>query len=259
MIIADMNESVAHKLTPLFYKLTFFDKKTRFFSLSEFYEQLHHRIPPSLIHESWVLQHITMRSPHYAYDFLKRTIDIIGAIILLILSLFIFPIISYLIKKQDGGPIFYTTKRIGQYNEPFTLIKFRTMTGIDEGGAVLNSKNVVTPFGSFLRKTRMDELPQLINVLNGKLSFIGPRPELPELAKVYAEQIPYYNMRHLIKPGLSGWAQINNFDVPRGGIDIERTIDKLSFDLYYLRKRSLLLDIEIILKTINTVFGRTGT
>ena len=133
------------------------------------------------------------------------------------------------------------------------------MSGRDNSADALKSTLHITRVGMFLRKTRLDELPQLFNILAGDLSFIGPRPEIPSLVKVYAEEIPYYNMRHLTKPGLSGWAQINNFDVPRGGVDVPRTIDKLSFDLYYLKHRSFLLDIEIALKTINTLLMRTGT
>jgi lipopolysaccharide/colanic/teichoic acid biosynthesis glycosyltransferase len=102
-------------------------------------------------------------------------------------------------------------------------------------------------------------LPQLFNIIRGDLSFIGPRPEMPALAAVYAEQIPYYNARHFIKPGLSGWAQIKDSDAPRGGVDIERTKRKLSYDLFYLKRHSLLLDIQIALKTIATIVMRTGS
>src|SRR5690606_34734730 len=106
--------------------------------------------------------------------------------------------------------------------------------------------------------TRLDEMPQLWNVLKGDLSFIGPRPEMPALAAVYAEQIPYYTMRHLLKPGLSGWAQIHHLDAPRKGVDVARTIEKLSYDLYYLKQRSLFLDLEIMLKTIRILLMRSG-
>jgi lipopolysaccharide/colanic/teichoic acid biosynthesis glycosyltransferase len=182
-----------------------------------------------------------------------------GALFLLIPSLLVFPFVALAIYLQDNGPLFYKTARVGQYNKIIYILKFRTMTGMDNPTDALKSELQVTSIGSFLRKTRLDELPQLINIMKGDLSFIGPRPEIPTLVQVYAENIPYYNMRHLTKPGLSGWAQIHNFDVPRGGVDIHRTIDKLSFDLYYLKHRSLLLDIEIALKTVNTLFMRTGT
>ncbi|MEZ4200594.1 MAG: sugar transferase [Candidatus Paceibacterota bacterium] len=137
-------------------------------------------------------------------------------------------------------------------------MKFRSMTGRDQGDNALKSELTVTKTGAFLRKTRIDELPQLFNVLRGDLSFIGPRPEMPALASVYAEQIPFYNVRHYIKPGLSGWAQINDVDAPRGGVDVERTLSKLSYDLFYLKHRSLLLDIHIALKTLAALVMRTG-
>jgi len=259
MIIADMRDEYAQKLVSDFYTFVFSDKNIRFFNLPSVYEQLLHRVPPALIEESWLLENVTAESPHYAYDVLKRIIDIVGASILLIPAVIIFPFVIGAIKLGDRGKIFYKAERIGQYNKVIHILKFRTMTGMDNAKDALRSTLQVTHVGAFLRKTRIDELPQLINILKGDLSFIGPRPEIPTLATVYAENIPYYNMRHLTKPGLSGWAQINNFDVPRQGVDIPRTIDKLSFDLYYLKHRSLLLDIEIALKTINTLLMRTGT
>lgn len=258
LVIADMDDAVAQKLTPLFFDLVFTKRTIRFFALSDFYEQLHHRIPPSLIKESWLLERVTMQSPHYAYDFLKRALDIVGVVVLAVPCVVVVPLVALAIKVGDGGPIFYRTERIGRYNEPFNLIKFRTMTGMDTGDAALASSLTVTRLGRILRATRIDELPQLLNILRGDLSFIGPRPEMPALARVYAEQIPHYNLRHLIKPGLSGWAQINDVDAPRQGIDIDRTVEKLSYDLYYLRHRSFWLDIEIVLKTIDIVLSRTG-
>ncbi len=259
IVIADMRDSFASRLIPDFYALTFRNTGTTFLNLPAVYEQLYHRVPPSLIEESWLLEHVTAGTPHYAYDVLKRVIDVMGALILLIPSLLLFPCIMLAITIEDRGPFFYSTERVGQYNRRMRILKFRTMTGRDSAHDALKSTLHITTVGMILRKTRLDELPQLINILRGDISFIGPRPEIPTLVEVYAKEIPYYNMRHLTKPGLSGWAQINNFDVPRGGVDIPRTIDKLSFDLYYLKHRSLLLDIEIALKTINTLVMRTGT
>jgi lipopolysaccharide/colanic/teichoic acid biosynthesis glycosyltransferase len=259
IVVADMRDPFATKLVSDFYTLAFSDKNIRFFNLPSIYEQLHHRVPPALIGESWLLENVTTSSPHYAYDIVKRFVDIVGALILLIPTALLFPFVILAIRLEDKGAFFYKTERVGHYNKIIHILKFRTMTGQDNPNDALKSTLRVTTVGRFLRKTRIDELPQLLNILRGDLSFIGPRPEIPTLAHVYAENIPYYNMRHLTKPGLSGWAQINNFDVPRGGIDIPRTIDKLSFDLYYLKHRSLLLDIEIALKTINTLLLRTGT
>ncbi len=259
MVIADMRDDFASRLVSDFYSLAFVDTNIRFFNLPTFYEQLHHRVPPSLIGESWLLENITTGSPHYAHDALKRFVDITGSLVLLLPAFLLFPCIALAIRLDDGGTLWYKAERVGQYNKIIHILKFRTMSGRDNPKDALKSTLHITRVGSFLRKTRLDELPQLLNILNGDLSFIGPRPEIPTLVDVYATQIPYYNMRHLTKPGLSGWAQINNFDVPRGGVDVPRTIDKLSFDLYYLKHRSLLLDMEIALKTINTLLMRTGT
>ncbi len=259
LVIADMRDEYASQLVGDFYTFAFGDSNIRFFNLPKFYEHLHRRVPPSLIGESWLLENISTGSPHYAYEVLKRFIDIVGSLTLLIPAILVFPFVALIIKFGDQGPLWYKAERVGQYNKIIHILKFRTMSGMDNPSDALKSTLFVTRVGMFLRKTRIDELPQLINILIGDLSFIGPRPEIPTLAHVYAEQIPYYNMRHLSKPGLSGWAQINNFDVPRGGVDIPRTIDKLSFDLYYLKHRSLLLDLEIALKTINTLLLRSGT
>jgi lipopolysaccharide/colanic/teichoic acid biosynthesis glycosyltransferase len=259
VIIADMREEFTGKMAKDFYMLAFEDRNISFYNLPTVYEELHRRVPPSLIEENWLLENVTSRSPHYAYEALKRVIDIVGACVFLIPSLIILPFVVLAIKLEDKGPIFYQAERVGRYNTVIKVLKLRTMSGLDDPQKALKSTLLVTKVGKYLRKSRIDELPQLVNVLKGELSFIGPRPEIPTLAHVYAENIPYYNMRHLIKPGLSGWAQINNFDVPRGGVDIERTIDKLSFDLYYLKHRSLLMDIEIALKTVNTLLMRSGT
>jgi exopolysaccharide biosynthesis polyprenyl glycosylphosphotransferase len=259
MVIADMRDEYASQLITDFYHFAFEDRNIRFFNLPTIFEELHHRVPPSLIGKTWLLEHVAAGAPHYAYDFIKRGIDIIGALILLIPTVIVFPLVALLIRLEDPGPLLYRATRVGQFGKKIHIYKFRTMSGSDTPDAAVKSTLSVTRIGIILRKSRLDELPQLLNILKGDLSFIGPRPEIPTLVDIYAKEIPYYNLRHLTKPGLSGWAQINNFDVPRGGVDIPRTVDKLSFDLYYLKHRSLLLDIEITLKTINTLLMRTGT
>jgi lipopolysaccharide/colanic/teichoic acid biosynthesis glycosyltransferase len=129
----------------------------------------------------------------------------------------------------------------------------------DHGDPEMQKKNKVTNIGKFLRRSRIDELPQLYNIFIGELSFIGPRPELPSIAAVYKREIPYYEIRHVTTPGLSGWAQIRDYDAPRGAADVERTRRKLSYDLYYLKNRSLGLDIVIALKTIRALLSFSGT
>lgn len=258
MIVADMRDEYTKELAKEFYILAFEKESVQFFDLSTMYEELHHRILPSLVGEEWILQNVRGGAPHFAYDFLKRLVDIIGAVVCMVPALCVTPFVILAIKLQDGGPIFYMSERVGQYNRPIRMYKFRTMTGMDSG-MTLDTKYVVTKVGAFLRRTRLDELPQLWNVFRGDLSFIGPRPEFPARAAEYAREIPYYNLRHLIKPGLSGWAQINKFEVPRGELDFDLTRDKLSFDLYYLKHRSIFLDVEIALKTLNTLLMRSGS
>ncbi|TRZ52318.1 hypothetical protein D4R99_02950 [bacterium] len=158
---------------------------------------------------------------------------------------------------DDGGKIFSHQDRIGKGNSIIHLLKFRTMTR-DDGGVWGEGENKVTRVGDFLRKTRIDELPQLWNVLWGSISLIGPRPEFPDPVKQYAAEVPYYNIRHLIKPGLSGWAQIYHENHPHHGIDIQETKNKLSYDLYYIKNRSIMLDLKIALLTIKTLLMRVG-
>lgn len=139
------------------------------------------------------------------------------------------------------------------------ILKLRTMLLDDRGDPELRARNRVTRLGALLRKSRIDELPQLINVLRGDLSFIGPRPELPSLVAEYQREIPYYGVRHMVTPGLSGWAQLYHTDAPRGGADVPRTRIKLSYDLYYLKHRSFGLDLAVALKTIRALLSFSGT
>lgn len=258
IVVANPGSPYVTKALPKIFDLAFLRFKTTFLDFYKVYEDTFDRVPVSSIQYEWFLSNIS-QSKSDVYDFIKRGIDIIGALVLMIPAGIIFPIVAALIKLEDKGPLFYTTQRVGQFNALITIYKFRTKNGSDVGAAALKSTLVDTKIGAFLRKTRIDELPQLINVLKGDLSFIGPRPEMPALVEVYAKLVPYYNARHFMKPGLSGWAQINNFDVPRGGVDVERTKVKISYDLYYLERRSLFLDIQIGLKTIATIVMRTGT
>lgn len=258
IIVADPRAKKMEDILPSLFDLAFLKFEFVFLDFYKVYEETFDRVPLSALRYDWFIAHVS-QSKSILYDASKRAIDIGFAILLLIPSALLFPFVALAIKLEDKGDLFYTTKRLGQYNTVVNIYKLRTKNGADSGDAALSSTLVDTKVGDILRKTRIDELPQLINVLKGDLSFIGPRPEMPSLAEVYAREIPFYNARHFIKPGLSGWAQINNYDVPRGGIDVERTEAKLSFDLYYLKHRSLLLDVQIVLKTITTILMRTGT
>ena len=258
LIVADSRGEAVGNFLPVLFDLSFLHFAFTFLDFNRLYEDTFDRVPVSGIKYDWFISNIS-QSKSAIYDALKRLVDIVGALALLLPTILIFPFVALAIKLEDKGSLFYTTTRVGQYNALITIYKLRTKNGADAGASALNSILVDTKVGKILRMTRIDELPQLINVLKGDLSFIGPRPEMPALASVYAKEVPYYNARHFLKPGLSGWAQINNFDVPRGGIDVERTKAKLSYDLYYLERRSLLLDMQIALKTLATIIMRTGT
>ncbi len=236
---------------------SFLSAGIRFFDALQLYETVFGRIPLSLLDERWLAQHISLNS-RSIYDKLKRAMDIVAAIVFGSISLIFYPFLMLAIKLQDGGPVFYKQIRVGQHNQPILMWKFRSMTGSDQGSEVLKSRHTVTSFGRFLRKTRIDELPQLWNVLRGDLSLIGPRPEFPALVEEYSKQIPFYNIRHIAKPGLSGWAQLYHDNHPHHGTEVVATREKLSYDLYYLKHRSFMLDIVVALKTFKKLLTRSG-
>lgn len=258
VIVANPGGEHIERVLPAIFDLAFLKFEFTFLDFYKLYEDTFDRIPMSSLRYEWFINHVS-QSQSPVYDLLKRIVDIVGAIVLFVPALLIYPFVILAIKLEDGGPVFYRTDRVGQFNQPIEMIKFRTMTGRDTGEEALQTKHTVTKVGAVLRRTRLDELPQLWNLLKGDLSFIGPRPEMPALVSVYAESIPYYNMRHFLKPGLSGWAQIQHLDAPRQGVDTERTLRKLSYDLHYLRCRSFFLDLEIMLKTLRILIMRSGT
>ncbi len=252
IVVIDIENEKVIPILPKLYNLIF--SHVRFVDQYRVFEDIFDMIPLSLIGYSWFLENVSSRA-HFGYDLFKRGIDILIATILLIPSLVLLPLIILFIKLDDRGPVFYVPERIGEGNRRFRIYKLRTMSVMDEGKQLGKNKNQITRIGGFLRKSRLDELPQLWNVLKGDLSLIGPRPEFPGLVAEYTEQIPYYNMRHLIKPGLSGWAQVHHEKPPHS---LEETKQKLAYDLYYLKNRSLALDLKIALKTIRTLLSRTG-
>ena len=211
----------------------------------------------SLITYSWFLENISV-SPKFTYDFLKRIMDIVLSFFLGLISFLLYPFVYIAVKFDDGGNIFIWQERVGQNNQEIKIIKFRTMSVDDSGEGEQGRENKVTRVGKFLRASRIDELPQLWNVLKGDISLIGPRPELPNLVHLYEKEISFYNVRHLIKPGLSGWAQLYQKVVPKFSTDYEQTKTKLSYDLFYIKNRSFWLDIKIALRTVETLLSRSG-
>ncbi|MBU6388815.1 sugar transferase [Patescibacteria group bacterium] len=220
------------------------------------YEEIFDRVPIEHLDAAQLIESLPKRRT--LYDGSKRLFDVALAAVGSLIAI-PFVAVAALLLAVSGGTPFIWNERIGKDGRMFRIVKLRSMLLNDHGDPELQKKNRVTALGRLLRKTRIDELPQLWNVLTGDLSFIGPRPELPNLVEIYNREIPPYRMRHLIAPGLSGWAQIHDYDAPRGGADVARTRRKLSFDLYYLKHRSFGLDLAIAIKTLRTLFAFSGT
>lgn len=257
-LVVDVSDEALQAALPILYDAAFHKRRFVMVNMMDVYQEIFERVPLSLVRYEWVLAN---SNASYAYDALKRVIDVIVAIVLGAVSLIFYPFIILAIKMDDGGDIFIKQERVGRFQKPIYIYKFRSMTGNDSGkyGASGKSELSVTRVGRFLRIMRLDELPQLANVLIGDLSIVGPRPEFPALAEHYNARIPYYNARYLVTPGLTGWAQILHDRHPHHGTDVTETKEKLSYDLYYFLHRSLLLDIYIIFQTIRIVLTAKGS
>ncbi len=224
--------------------------------ISSFYEIVFRKIPIREITESWFIEHAI--GERRFYDDLKRGLELVGAIALIVLLVPLELLIALAVRLTSSGPAIYKQIRVGKHGNPFTLYKFRSMKALaPDGSAERNGAQWAstsdprsTPIGKFLRASHLDELPQLINIAKGDLSFVGPRPERPEIVKKLVEEVPYYEIRSIIKPGITGWAQINY----RYDQTTEDVIEKLSFDVYYLKHRSIILDLAIITKTLKSFF-----
>lgn len=256
-VIVDTRDDAVLPILPTFYNLMF--SGVQFVQMSDVYEAVYNKVPLQLVKHGWFLENVKSK-PHALYDFFKRGMDIAISFCLFVASLVFYPLVYIALKLDDGKGLFSIQERVGKGNRPIQMLKFRTMTYANDGGRWKEEgkTNKVTRVGAFLRKTRIDELPQLLNVLRGDISLIGPRPEFEQAVQSYMEQIPYYNVRHLIKPGLSGWAQIYHENHPHHGLDVDATAEKLSYDLFYVKNRSIILDAIIALKTLKTLVLSKG-
>ena len=223
------------------------------------YEEITQRVPVHHLESDWLIRSfVDQLKVSMFYEFVKRLLDIIGGILGLVVFAVLSPFIALATLIDSGTPILYAQDRLGKGGEPFTIFKFRTMVrdaepdGLPQQAALNDDR--VTRVGNFLRITHLDELPQFLNVLRGDMSLVGPRAERAQLIAEYQKQIPFYRARLLVKPGLTGWAQINYGYVA----SVTETGIKLEYDLYYIKHRSLMLDITIILRTIGTVLSRKG-
>ncbi len=223
------------------------------------YEELTQRVPIEHLESDWVIRSfVDQVRVSGMYEFSKRIMDIFGGVIGTLIFIVTFPIISLAILLESGSPIFYSQSRLGKGGSVFRIYKYRTMKqdaeADGEAKAAIENDPRVTRVGNILRRTRFDEMPQFLSVLQGEMSLVGPRAERPELVAEYQKQIPFYRARLLVKPGLTGWAQINYGYVAT----VRETVVKLEYDLYYIKHRTLNMDINIVLRTIGTVIRRTG-
>lgn len=225
--------------------------------LAKFAEKISGKIPIRAIDESWFIEYCGHQESR-SYDVLKNLIDRTVAILMMIMLIPLAIVLLPVLLIVHGRPIFFKQVRTGLNNQPFTLYKLRSMViDAEKTGAQWAKPGDarITPLGKILRKSRLDELPQLINILKGEMSLVGPRPERPEIiSDKLAPHIPYYSLRHLVKPGVTGWAQVTF----RYGFSQEDSMEKLQYDLFYVKNRNIWLDILVIIKTIKTVLTGAG-
>ncbi len=223
------------------------------------YEELVGRVPIKMLDSDWILRSFVdeFRVSGF-YEMLKRLIDILGGLVGVLLMAFFLPWIALLTIIDDGLPVLYFQERLSKGARPYNIIKFRTMRkdAEEDGRPQLASEDDdrATRVGRILRKTHLDELPQFINVLRGEMSLVGPRAERPELVEKFQRKIPFYRARLLVKPGVTGWAQVN-FGY---AATTDETLRKLEYDLYYIKRRNILLDMLIVLRTPATMLGMKG-
>lgn len=228
-------------------------------SMPTLYEEVFGRVPIFLLQSDWILRSfIDQTHTTGVYESVKRLIDIAGSVLGLILLIILYPLIALSIIIDSGFPVLYSQMRVGKYGQPYKIYKFRTMYQDAEKDGVARTASVddtrITRLGRILRRSHFDELPQCWNILIGENSIIGPRAEQIELVNKFQQELPFYRARLFVRPGLTGWAQINQ----RYASTVEDTAVKLEYDLYYIKNRNPLLDLTIILRTVGMVLGFKG-
>ncbi|MBV1923705.1 MAG: sugar transferase [Flavobacteriaceae bacterium] len=225
---------------------------------TQVYEEITHRVPVQHVDKDFYRYFPFSRSnQNKLYLFFHRVLDLVFSVLGLIFGLIILPILLIGNLFANKGPLFYFQERVGRNGKPFKIYKLRSMVvNAEKDGAKFASKgdSRVTKFGRFLRKSRFDEIPQFINVIKGEMSVIGPRPERPVFVEQLSVQIPFYEIRHIVKPGVTGWAQVN----AKYGESQDDSLEKLQYDLYYIKHRSFFLDINIVFKTLSTIIFFRG-
>jgi len=264
IIVANPHSPYLQQILPKLFDLSFINFELTFLDFHQVYEDIFDRVPLSSLQYDWFLGNVS-QSQNLLYTFCKRLIDIVGSLFLGLLLLLLLPLIYILVRLEGRGPLFIAQERIGQYNRIVKIYKIRTMTFNQSASATwikedAKGGNQITRVGAVLRKLSIDELPQVWTILKGEMSLIGPRNDIVGLGERLATEIPYYHIRNLVKPGVTGWAQTNQHYMgdnisPQS---LEESRVRLSYDLYYVKNRSLLLDVAVALKTIKTLCSRFG-
>ncbi len=264
IIVANPSGQYITAILPKLFDLAFLRYELTFLDFYKVYEDTFDRVPLSALRYEWFIAHVS-HTKSLLYDVAKRAVDITGSIILGTLFLCLLPCIYLAMRLEDKGELFITQERIGRFNEPVTVYKLRTMTENRSASATWTTEdakegNHVTRVGAILRKLSLDEIPQVWTILKGEMSLIGPRNDIKGLGERLATEIPYYNIRNAVKPGVTGWAQTHQHYMgdnisPQS---LEESKVRLSYDLYYVKNRSFMLDMEIALRTIKTLLSRFG-
>jgi len=257
IVIASYN---SESITPEIYRdlITLLEGGFPIKEYTQVYEEMMQRVPVQFVGKDFYKYFPFSRSnQNKMYLFFHRFFDVLISLVGTLIGIVLLPLVLLGNAIANRGPLFYSQERIGRNGNLFKIIKYRTMVeNAENGNAVWAKRNDVriTPFGKFLRNSRLDEIPQFINVLKGDMSLIGPRPERPYFVKELSQVLPFYETRHIIKPGLTGWAQVKT----RYGSSVDDSLLKLQYDLYYIKHRSFFLDINILVKTLSTIIFYRG-
>lgn len=265
IIVANPNGKYIESVLPKIFDLSFITFQLTFLDFNKVYEDTFDKVPLSALQYDWFIRHVS-QSKSLTYDAAKRIIDIVGSLLLGFGFLLLLPFIYIAMWWEgDDGPVFIKQERIGRLNQPVTVYKVRTMTENRSASATWTNEDAddgvhITKVGAVLRKLSIDELPQVWTIFTGGMSLIGPRNDIKGLGDRLAAEIPYYNVRNFVKPGVTGWAQTHQHYMADNisPQSLEESKERLAFDLYYVKNRSLLLDVAVALRTLKTVLSRFG-
>lgn len=259
MLVVDTEQSALRSVMPDIYELSFVAPGYQFVDFYQLYEEVFDRVPLSLLQYDWFLKNVSTTTSFF-YPVAKRCVDIAGGLAMGLVCLVTLPFVYVAMRLEGPGSVFITQERIGRFGAKVLVYKLRSMRFSDTGKWAGEGENKVTRVGNFLRKTSLDEFPQFINILKGELSLIGPRNDIKDLGTRLGAAIPYYNIRYIVPPGITGWAQINQ-QYEQGTISpqsVEETKVRLAYDFYYIKNRSFTLDVIIALKTAKRMFFRVS-